>query len=158
MRSATTEIRLNTRNNYRDVAERLRGVPAKLTAVMQDTSRDMQRVIVDHVRRDIASIAGGVYWDIHASTTPQSNGANVRVFTPKSRAHRIEPKHGKALAFKWADAPASLPRLGDGRVLVRGVNHPGSRPPDWIIRFKASAPEVIKINYRNDLQRALGRL
>ena len=54
-----------------------------------------------------------------------------------TRPHIIEPKNKKALAFNWGGAPAHLPLLDDGRVVLKRVHHPGTiatpymRPALW---------------------------
>lgn len=72
----------------------------------------------------IVGRAGGMYWDLHQKVEPRPNGAQARIKTPKSRAHRIEPtkEHG-LLVF---------PGRSGGTAFVKGgVNHPGSNPLDW---------------------------
>lgn len=47
------------------------------------------------------------------------------IHSEKGETYVILPREQKALAFFWDKANASIPRLPDGRVLLRKVNHPG---------------------------------
>lgn len=50
----------------------------------------------------------------------------------KKEKYLITPKKGKYLAFQWEKANPNIPRLPDGRVLLKSVKHPGVAPKPYI--------------------------
>lgn len=52
-------------------------------------------------------------------------GSGLQAESGERAKYPIEPDKKKMLAFFWPDAPAELPRLADGRVLLPRVMHPG---------------------------------
>lgn len=68
----------------------------------------------------------------------------------------IRPKNGKALAFSWPGAPASVgPPRKNGKYVFKGVQHPGSRPYK-LVRESAMADErAIRDGYLDEVGRAL---
>ena len=113
------------------LAERLERVPA-------EAMPEAVGVLSRQVAQTIEGIAGGVYWDIEAESNPTPGGAEGRVWTDKSRPHRIEPTkpHG-LLVFEGS---------GGQTVFVRGgVNHPGSKPVNWGPGVSAQAGAVADV-------------
>lgn len=48
-------------------------------------------------------------------------GTGIHGTGPGATKERIRPKKAKMLAFHWPDAPPDLPRLDDGRIILRSV-------------------------------------
>lgn len=122
------DISIGVRHNLGTAATRIEAYPEKLNRAMYEGTVRSEPVLKDHIADIIASIAGGVYWDINSDgITRTPTGASVKITTPPSKPHRIEPtkKHG-LLVFEGSD----------GTVFVRGgINHPGSNPVDWVNRI-----------------------
>ena len=86
----------------------------------------------------VAEDGGGAMRD---ATTATARGLSVEVRVAVDYAsyviegtppHRIDPPAGKFLAFFWDNPRAErMGRLPDGRVLSRGVMHPGTDANDW---------------------------
>lgn len=136
-------------NNYGEKSLILQDIQRQLTQALQDATQDNLRILERETERAIGGIAGGVYWDVKGTYARESDGARVRVYTDKSRPHRIVPK----------DPNGWLHFTVNGReVFTKLVNHPGSRPVDWINRVATTAPDLVKANYREELSNVFGRL
>lgn len=146
---STIGFSLKVSNNYGEKSLKLQEVKGQLTKALQDATYDNLRILERETERAIEGIAGGVYWDIKGTYARESDGARVRVSTNKSRPHRIVPK----------DPNGWLHFTVNGReVFTKEVNHPGSRPVDWINRVATTSPDLVKANYREELSTVFGRL
>lgn len=146
---STIDIGLKVSNNYGEKFLQLQGIKAELTKALQDATQDNLRILERETERAIGSIAGGVYWDVKGTYARESDGARVRVYTDKSRPHRIVPK----------DPNGWLHFTVNGReVFTKLVNHPGSRPVDWINRVATTSPDLVKANYYEEVSSVFGRL
>lgn len=75
---------------------------------------------------------------LNTKVTPSGLVATSEVKVPYAsyvregtRSHPIRPKRERYLAFFWPQAPERMRRLPDGRVLSKGVRHPGTTANPW---------------------------
>lgn len=86
-------------------------------------------------------------------------GSGIHAESGAKTAYTIEPDEKKFLAFEWDDAPDWLPRLDDGRVLLRKVSHPGveAKPhfrPGYE-KGKVPARNAVKLSLQNTIKETL---
>ncbi len=128
---------LAVRHNASSVARELSDVGNRLDRVPLAATTEAVAVLERDVADEIRDIAGGVYWDIDSDVSPTADGARGSVVTPRSKPHRIEPTkpHG-LLVFEG---------VGGNTVFVRGgVDHPGSKPVDWVGPVSRESPRTLR--------------
>lgn len=146
---STIGFGLKVSNNYGEKSLQLQGIKEELTKALRDATYDNLRILDRETEKAIQSIAGGVYWEVIGNYARATDGARVRVYTKSSKRHDIRPK----------DPNGWLHFHVNGReVFTKFVDHPGSRPVDWINRVATTSPDLVKANYREELSNVFGRL
>lgn len=121
---ALVQLRVTAKHNGSEVERELLEMAERVKLVPERAIRTAVDQVAEDAAAEIEHIAGGVYWDIRKTSTSSRDMAQGIVYTPKSRPHSIDAHEpGRPLTFK----------ARDGRwVSTYHVDHPGSRPVDWL--------------------------
>jgi hypothetical protein len=117
-------LSVSVRHTGAEAARELSDMAERVDRTPQESMPEATTILAEDVHDEIEDIAGGVYWDIDTDVVEIPGGARGTVGTNPSKPHRIEPTkpHGLLVFEK-----------GGETIFVRGgVNHPGSKPVDWI--------------------------
>lgn len=137
-------LRINCRHNSRNVQMSLSALGIRIRRVPEEATTLAIRALAEDVAVAIQDIAGGIYWSIESDVDSGAGVARGVVGTPKSRRHDIDSHTpGRPLKFK----------IDDLWISTYHVNHPGSRPVNWLSRVRRM--QRSKQIIRDRLQRAI---
>ena len=139
-------IDVSVRHTADELTRELSDMADRLDAVPAESMPEAVGLLAGEVAQEIESIAGGVYWDIDTEVNPTPEGAQGRVSTSKSAAHRIEPTQPHGI----------LANPETGFFSKGGVDHPGSKPVDWVTPLAAGNHSAITGVFSEHARRAVG--
>lgn len=143
----TLSLSISARTNVREVIAELSRYPSSLNRATRDATGTAGRLASMRIAEKIDDIAGGVYWRIIRNQNPIPGGAKVRIRTPASKAHEIDPHGPYPLRFRGRD----------GRwVSTYHVSHPGSNPVDWVTPMMRDQHNDIERVFEERIARVFG--
>ncbi len=146
-----------------EVIARLRERQSKTMIAVQRTMTAQMTLLEAYIKREklqsspLHHRSGRLQGSIHNSVTNLGNVVVGKVYTNveyaaiheyggQTKPHQIFPKNGKALAFM----------MGGNQVIVKSVNHPGSKMPERSFMRSSLAENREKIKLA--LQTAIGKV
>ena len=140
------QLSISCQHNGSEVAQALSDLAGRIDRVPgQAMPRLVERLRAD-VAAEIERIAGGVYWDIQSDLASEESSATGRVWTDRSRPHVIEPHDPRhPLIF----------REGGELVVAEHVDHPGSRPVNWVPGVSQSFSGTAKSIFDEQMDQAV---
>lgn len=148
---------MSTRNLNRTMLNIVRGYAGFITKLAKGFAPN--RHLRESIRSTVKQRGGSKFTVITTASGPDARarefGSGLHATQGPRKKITIVPKKGKSfLAFPWNKARDYIPKLPDGRVLLKKVEHPGVKAANngkgYIAPAQVKANKVIRKRFRGE--------